>query len=73
MPTWNFVRDSIVVAALVVVLAGTVSLTMNLILAYVPDGQDRGVSNPIAIAALYLTGIGLILFLWKSHERPSRA
>ncbi len=73
MPTWNFVRDSVVVAALVVVLAGAVSLTMNLILAYVQDEQDRGVSNPIAIAAMYLLGIGLILFLWKCHERPSRA
>lgn len=72
MPTWNFVRDSFVVALLVIVLMTAVALTANLILAYAPGGQDRTVPNPIAIAALWLFGVGLLLFLWKSQTNPSR-
>jgi len=73
MPTWNFVRDSLIIAAVVVLLALALALTVNLILAYVPDGQDRAVPNPVAIAVLYLLAIGLIFVLWRSQERPARA
>lgn len=73
MPTWKFVRDSLILAAGVVLFAGAATLIVNLILTYVPDGQDRAVPNPVAIALLYLLALGLLFVLWRSHESPSRA
>ncbi len=71
MPTWNFVRDSLVVAALVVVLAGALALTASLILAHSPGGGNRPIPSPLIIAAMYLLGIGLLLFLRRSQSvRP---
>lgn len=71
MTTRNFIRDSIIVAAIVILLAMAVALTGNLILAYRPDGVDRAVPNIGAIAVLYLLAVGLIFVLWRTQERPS--
>jgi uncharacterized membrane protein YqjE len=73
MPTWNFVRDSLMMAAVVILLAWAVALTVNLILAYTGDGASRASSNSAVTAVSYLLAAALLFVLWKSQERPSRA
>ncbi|HWM52730.1 MAG TPA: hypothetical protein VNP71_06165 [Thermoplasmata archaeon] len=73
MPPWNFVRDSLIVAAVVILLALAVALTLNLIRAYTPDGFDRAIPNPAVITVLYLLAFALLFVLWRSQRRPSRA
>ncbi len=66
MPTWDFVRDSLLLAAIVVIFTGALALTAWLVQAYLAGG-DRAIPNPAAIAVLYLLAIGLTFLLWKSH------
>ncbi len=66
MPSWNFVRDSLLVAAIVVCFAGAAALTGNLVQVYMAGG-DRAIPNPVVIAALYFLGFGLMFLLWRSQ------
>ncbi len=73
MLTKGLIRDSLIVAAVVILFAWAASLTLSLILAYRPDGGDRSIPNPFIITGMYLGVIGLVFLLWRSQERPSHA
>ncbi len=72
MPSWSFARDSLIVAAVVVLLAWAVSLTAQLALT-LGGGGNGAVANPGVIALLYAVAAGLLFVLWKSQVKPARA
>ncbi len=69
MPSWAFVRDSLLVAAIVVIFAGAAALTLDAVLGRTatPDLQ-----NPVVVV-LYALGIGLTYILWRSQSARATA
>ena len=68
-PTRSFVRDILVLAAIIVLFAEALAMTLNLRRG--PSGVGAG-SNLAIVAILYGLGGGLLFLLWRSQERPTR-
>ncbi len=71
MPLEPFVRDSLVVAVIVVLMAGALALTADLVLGISsPFLTDAG---PAVVVVLYLLAFGLGYLLWRSQPRGPQA
>ncbi len=67
MPLEAFVRDSLVVAAIVVLFAGALALTADWVLG-IPS-PFLAAAGPAVFVMFYLLAIGLGFLLWRSPPR----